>query len=145
MSPFGIMLSFIAPFMFIDPSNPSKSHIKLQIAEYFTFHTALAVFLFAASVLFFHENPHADAMNKGDDEDEEEAKIPIGQILRNLFTDVKYIFLLFTFAFANGSLAGISAILSPVMAIWGLGEVRLKSNFQRNSEVHVPLSVSPQG
>lgn len=123
MAPFGVMLSFIAPFLFIDPSTPSEHQIRFQIQEYFTFNTALSVFLFLASVFFFHENPHSDSIGTDEDGEEQEEKIPAGKIVADLFTDIKYIFIMLAFGFANGALAGISAILSPVMAVWGLGEV----------------------
>lgn len=120
MNPLGIMMSFLTPFIFVDPKHEEMSVIRSQVKDFFTFHSALAGFMFFTTLFFFHENK----ANKEMKEEEEGVKISIGSQLKTLFSDSTYICLLLSFAIVNASLGGISAVLSPIVAVWGHDEVK---------------------
>lgn len=119
MAPIGVMVSSVAPFWVIDESNPSKRMISLQIEEYFTIQTLAAMLIFLTVLFFFKDNPK----NGGVDYTKDGLRVPFGTQIKNLFSDVPYICLFLAFGITNGVLAGITATLSPTIAIWEKFEV----------------------
>lgn len=124
MAPLGIMVSFLVPFVFIHSDHEDTQVIRGQVGNFFTFHTALAGFMFITSVLFFHENQANDGDNN-EDEDNEDSNVSVSNQLSNLFKDPPYVTLLIGFGVINASLGGLSAVLSPIVAVWGYEEVFL--------------------